>query len=70
MRVHYKKNLDESFGVVRPQCLTVLVCCLLLDACPVLPSQLDNAINTATPNTQVFTEHNQVFNLNNTLVNL
>lgn len=37
------------------------VCCLLLDACPVLPSQLDNAINTATPNTQVFTEHNQVF---------
>ncbi|XP_044260887.1 RIMS-binding protein 2 isoform X3 [Tribolium madens] len=29
------------------------------DACPVLPSQLDNAINTATPNTQVFTEHNQ-----------
>lgn len=33
------------------------VCCLLLDACPVLPSQLDNATNTATPNTQVFTEH-------------
>lgn len=34
------------------------MCCLLLDACPVLPSQLDNAtINTATPNTQVFTEH-------------
>ncbi|XP_031331242.1 RIMS-binding protein 2 isoform X3 [Photinus pyralis] len=27
------------------------------DACPVLPSQLDNATNTATPNTQVFTEH-------------
>lgn len=41
-------------GPSAPDCT---VCCLLLDACPVLPSQLDNATNTATPNTQVFTEH-------------
>lgn len=35
----------------------VLLCCLLLDACVVLPSQLDNATNTATPITQAFTDH-------------
>lgn len=40
-----------------PDCIV----CLLLDACPVLTSQLDNVLNTATPNTQVLTEHNQVF---------
>lgn len=33
-----------------------IVCCLLLDACPVLPSQSDTT-NTAPPNTQGFTEH-------------
>lgn len=49
-----QNNRLHLSGPSAPDCT---VCCLLLDACPVLPSQLDNATNTATPNTQVFTEH-------------
>lgn len=51
------ENVFLSLHLSEPSAPDCTVCCLLLDACPVLPSQLDNATNTATPNTQVFTEH-------------
>lgn len=47
-----------SFPNMSEQAADCTLCCLLLDACPVVPSQLDNStMNTATPNTQLVTEH-------------